>query len=856
VSSKIFERTRNETTAYDVLLNVNVDKLIPGNTGIKIPMSLGYQRETIKPLYDPANPDTKLNDVLQTIDNEEDRTNYLKIVQDQATTRSINFINVRKMKVNPESKTHLWDVENLAFSYSYSDRIHTNFNTAQELQKSHRGSVAYTFSPKGTGVEPFKDFKSLSSPWLKVIKDFNFNLMPNTISVRFDLERSFSKNVYRNSAGNGTFVNSDPNYMKYFTFNRNYNVKWNLSKNLSLEYNSKAYAVIDEPLGEIDSKEKRDSVLTNLKNFGRMKNFDQSITINYTLPFDKIPATDWIGADYRYQASYSWKAGPVNKPDPVDSLKDPNSDDLDDDYDFKNTIQNSRDQSYTGKLDLVKLYNKVKVLKALNTPKKPVNTKTPQRQPQRPTKADTVKTSEPLPGIARLFFRTLMSIRSINGTYTFTEGTVLPGFIEKPALFGMSKNWSAPGLSFVLGSQDPNIRHRAAANEWLAHKTDLTLPFQQTRNQTINLRANIEPSPDFKIQVDFRKEKTSMYQEIFRDSANTGFQSRNPNRSGSYRVSIVSIMTAFNTSNDKVNSSVFHDFEQNLEIIRGRIQIANPANAEYDLTTQDVIIPAFIAAYTGKDANAVSLSPFPNMPMPNWRVDYTGLNKSNFFNQIFQSITLSTGYQSSYSVMNYSNSLTAGVDVRDIEINHPIESYNSTFFGTKGTDDKVNPGFVISQVLISEQFAPLIGVNVRTKGRLTANFQYKTKRDLSLNISNAQITELNSKDVSFELGYTKNNMRLPIKQEGRTVVLKNDVTFRLNMTVSDNKTIQRKIAELNMITNGNINFQLRPNISYVVNQKLNIQIYFERTINAPQVSTAYRRATTKFGTQIRFSLAQ
>jgi cell surface protein SprA len=163
---------------------------------------------------------------------------------------------------------------------------------------------------------------------------------------------------------------------------------------------------------------------------------------------------------------------------------------------------------------------------------------------------------------------------------------------------------------------------------------------------------------------------------------------------------------------------------------------------------------------------------------------------------------------------------------------------------------------VISQVLISEQFTPLIGVNMRTKSRVTANFQYKTKRDLSLNISNAQVTELNSKDISLELGFTKNNMRLPFKSDGRLIILKNDVTFRMNVTVSDTRTIQRKIAELNTITNGNINFQLRPNISYVVNQKLNIQLYFERTINEPQISNSFRRATTRFGAQVRFSLAQ
>jgi cell surface protein SprA len=287
-------------------------------------------------------------------------------------------------------------------------------------------------------------------------------------------------------------------------------------------------------------------------------------------------------------------------------------------------------------------------------------------------------------------------------------------------------------------------------------------------------------------------------------------------------------------------------------VIRNRFQPVN--GVEYD-TAQDVLIPAFLAAYTGKDAKTIGLSPFPKTPMPNWRVDYTGLNKIGIFKDLFQSVTISHAYQSSYSVVNYSNSLEF-TNTNDLAIDRDITDYNRTYFGGITSEGKLAPVYVISQVLLSEQFSPLIGINMRTKGRLSANFQYKTKRDLSLNISNAQVTELNTKDVSFELGYTKNNMKLPFKSQGRTIVLKNDVTFRMNLTVGDTKTIQRKIDERNIITNGNINFQLRPNISYVVNQKLNIQVYFERTINEPLITNSYRRATTRFGTQIRFSLAQ
>ncbi len=855
VSSKIFERTRDETTAYDVSASVNVDKLLPGNTGIKIPMFVSYENTTINPKFDPANPDLRIDAALSSFNTEDERQDYLKLIRDQTTRKSFNLTNVRKVKVNPEARSHIWDVENFSFSYAYSEALRTNFTIQEQLLKQYKGSVAYAFTPKATGIEPFKDSKALSSPWLKVIKDFNFSLMPSSLGVRFDLDRSFGKNVYRND----DFI-SDPNYLKYFTFNRQYNLRWNFSKNLSFDYTSRAYSIIDEPDGEGDSV--RSEIIKNLKKFGRMKNFDQSVTVNYTLPLDKIPVTDWLGADYRYQVRYEWRAGPLDRPDRGDIVVG-----LPDELDFRNIIQNSREQNYSGRIDMVKLYNKVKFLKELNTPPRPTTRTSTNPRVQQPP--DTTKSA--VPGVAKGLLRLLMSLRGINGTYQLTEGTMLPGFNPSPKFLGMDQNWSSPGWGFVLGSQDPNIRFKAAQNGWLTKNKSMTTPFTQNRGQTINIRGTIEPSPDLKVLIDVKKETMNSYQEIYRFSdrldetgaevpnwdETTGFANLSPSRSGSYRISFLTIKTAFNSSNSDTESDVFKTFEENLQIFRDRLRLRNPQGIEYDSASQDVVIPAFIAAYSGKNPATTALTPFPKTPLPNWRVDYTGLTRIPFIKNIFQSITVSHSYQSSYAVTNYSSSLDpAFANPYQLSIDRPITEYNNSYWGVQGANNTVLPTYVISQVLISEQFAPLIGINMRTKSRLTANFQYKTKRDLSLNVSNAQITEMNSKDVSMELGFTKNNMKLPFKSQGRLIVLKNDVTFRMNVTVSDTRTIQRKIAELSTITNGNINFQLRPNVSYVVNQKLNIQLYFERTINEPQVSNSYRRATTRFGAQVRFSLAQ
>ena len=144
---------------------------------------------------------------------------------------------------------------------------------------------------------------------------------------------------------------------KLFTFNRLYNMRWNLTRSLSLDYSARVAAIIDEPNefdqnGDLITKEQRkDSIYSNLKNFGRTRDFNQNITATYRLPLDKFPITDWTSADVRYSAGYIWTAGSFQQADTLG-----------------NTIQNSRERGVNGKVDLVKLYNKINFLKEINTP--------------------------------------------------------------------------------------------------------------------------------------------------------------------------------------------------------------------------------------------------------------------------------------------------------------------------------------------------------------------------------------------------------------------------------------------------------------------------------------------------------
>ncbi|MEX2336571.1 MAG: cell surface protein SprA [Fulvivirga sp.] len=834
IQSKIAERTREETTSYDISANITVDKLLPDKLGIKIPMYVSYEKTVIKPKYDPANPDITLDASLLTLETDQERNEYRQLVTDQSTRKSINFTNVRKVKVDPEAKRRIYDIENFAFSYAYSEMLRTNFNLQELYQQNYNAAVAYNYSPEIQPWEPFKDAKFLDSPFLKLIKDFNITPVPTNLSMRVDLRREFRKTVYRNNLE--VYNNDLANYEKYFTLNRTYNLQWDLTNNLTLDYDSRANTIIDEPEGDIDSDVERDSITTNLKNLGRMKDFNQTISANYRLPLDKIPFTDWISADYRYQANYAWTAGPINRPEELD---------------FGNVIQNSRDNTLSGKIDLVSLYNKINFLEEINAP--PRSTRKSSLTNKTAEQDTTTKKAENkgLKGVAKL----LMSVKSINGTYTLREGTLIPGFTPRAFLFGLDSSFNAPGIPFIMGSQDGSIRKTLASEGFITINNELTAPFVQTRTIDYDLRANIEPLKDLKIQLNLNKTKNSAFEEIFRNVADDGevpvFESLNPSRSGGYAISFLSIKTAFAKDDDDHNSPVFQDFEKNRLTMLERFN--NETGIVYDSNSQDVLIPAFIAAYAGKDPSEVSLSPFPSTPLPNWRVDYTGLGRIPALQEVFQSVSITHGYRSSYAVTNFTNSLEYN---QGIGLDANIEDYNVNRFGQRNEEGDLVPVFIISQAMISEQFSPLIGINIRTKSRLTAKVEYNMKRDIALNISNAQITEMRSNDIVFELGFTKANFKLPFKSQGRVISLENDLTFRLSFTLRDTETIQRKIDEVNTITNGSVSLQLRPNISYVLNEKLNLQFYFERNINEPKISNSFRRATTRMGIQIRFSLAQ
>ncbi len=815
IQQRISERTREETMQYDASANLNLDKFLPSKSGVKLPLYISTSKTVVTPKYDPLDKDIPLNAAINSFDTRREREDYKKLTEERIESKSISLANVRKERVNSESRVDFWDIENFSTSFSYSERKSSNVTTQTLETKEHRGNISYNFSPKSLSLQPFKNVSFFDSKILKLIKDINFNPLPSNINIRGDLNRSFNKTQYRNS--DLTIEGVDPIFEKYFSLNKSYGFQWNIFNSMNIDFNVMDNSVVDEPEGALDTQEKLDSMYYNLKRFGRTKNFNQSASVNYKLPIDKIPLLDWVNSTAKYSSRYLWSAGSYQQSDTLGNI-----------------VENAREYALTTKLDINKLYDKIPIFKNYTKKFKEKDS------------TGTVFQSRVFDGIMKM----IMSLKSINLTYNVSERTAMSGIIDSPGLFGQNNVTNSPGWDFVFGSQDASVRKRAAANGWLVKNDFLNTPFLQTRNHNFQFRSSLEPINGFRIQLDAKRIVSENFQEIFRyNSAEDTYVSLTPTRGGNFSLSFLAIKTAFVDDDNSKNSSTFLRFVENREVIRSRLNSLN-SSGEYGLNSQDVLIPAFISAYSGSNASTFSLKPFPKIPIPNWRVDFSGLSKIKSLSEIFSTITLTHSYQSTYSVGEFSNSLLYqdNLDFSNSLMNYPLASQQ--------TENGLIPFYIINQVRIIERFAPLIGLNIRTKNNLNARVDYKKDRNIMLNLSNSQVNEMRNSDFTIDFGYTRDKLRLPFKYQGNTLILDNEIEFRLNFTIRNTKTIQRKIDDESVITNGNYNFQLRPNINYTVNDRMNLVIYYDRVVNKPTVSNSFPRYSTSFGARLRLSLNQ
>lgn len=835
IDKKLNDRNLNEIFLYDMQTSLELGKFFPTKWGITIPFFMQRGEQFIRPKYNPLNPDILLETTLKTAKTQEEQDQIRNAAEDYTARRSFNFTNVRKNRTG-SAKPHLWDIENFNASFSFQEVFRRNQQIAASLQRTWRGSGGYTFNTGAKSIEPFKKIVK-PKKWLALVRDFNFTPYPQSFSLRADVDRYYSRLINRNNDNPNTIV--PILYDKNFTMNRVYDVRWDLTKSLKIDYQATTNARIDEPVGRIDKNEdpsKVDTIQSNFINLGRTTNYTQITNVNYTLPLNKIPVLDWVTASARYTANYGW----VTAPPATKSLG--------------NTIQNSQNYSYTGQFNMVNLYNKIPALRRIN--QNQTGKPQPQKQDESEEEGDDgkgnkkkkkKKQNNSLNGFGTTLARTLMMLRNASFTYTATKGTTLPGFQHTPLYMGNDAERNAPGWDFVFGSQDPEIRYRMAREGFLSTNPQQNSIFTQTSRKDFSGSATLEPFKDFRVELRFARNHTQNVQSIFRFDDTTGqFQDFGFQETGSFQIGISTLRTALEKKEVSTSSKSFTQFLNNRFVIAQRFAAEDPRSVGatqsgfpkgYNDKNQDVLISSFLAAYTGKNAQDQKLDLFPRMPFPSIRINYNGLSRLKSVQKYASSVTLSSFYSSTYNVPQYMTILSRN--------DTAVSALDSNFF----------PQYEIRSVTINESFNPLIRIDITFKNNITTNFEYKSSRNLSLSLYNYMLVETRNNEVVLGLGYRAKEIYLPFKVRGRKPYLKNDLNMRFDFSIRDVVTITRNVQTLeSRPTQGQRIISIKPQIDYMLNEKLNLRFYYDRRVTRPATSNAFPTAITQGGISLRYTL--
>lgn len=855
IEQKLNQRQMENITTYDIATNLELGKFLPEKAGIRLPMHYDISETFVNPEYNPLNPDVLLKDDLRSIESKEERDSIRHIVQDYTKRRSINFMNVSKMRPQQRaSKIRLYDIENFDLSYAYTEMFNRNIDIEYHLRKQYRLGLGYTYQKNPKNYRPLAKSKFLNKyKSLAIVRDFNFFLSPRALIFRTDFDRQYMEQLMRNKMNADIIL--EPTFMKSFNWTRIYNYKQDITQGLKFDFSANALARIDEPPGRInryepDYKEKMDSIWRNIKNFGRVIQYTHNYSLNYTIPINKIPLFNWINLTAQYSGDYRWTGAPLYKDSTGKYVEHP----------FGNIIENNRTISLNANANLNNLYNKINYLKKLNQPPRPQTSPRPQQQQQ----SDTTTTEKPKINYAKIILdntlKVMMGVKNISGSYTRSQGTLLPGYRSIPEALGMDWKNKAPHPEFIFGSQR-DIRPYLAERNLLSKDSMLNQPYMNRYNENLNFRATIEPISQFRIDLSATRTYALNKQEYYRwDPAMEMFRSFSPMENGNFSISIITWETAFAATKKDYSNKTFEEFKQIRSTTANILAQQNPywdgtyvpdtmdQNRLYPYgfssTSQDVLIYSFLAAYTGKNPENIT-SIFPSIPLPNWRINYTGLSRIKALQKYFRSVTIGHSYRSTYNI----GSFASNINFRD--------TAGTGYTWVRDISGNFIPMYEIGVVSISEQFAPLINIDMRWQNSLTSRFEIKKSRNLSLGLTNHQLTEITSNEFVFGIGYIFKEVPITIQTGGSKHTFKSDLNVKFDLSIRNNKTILRKINEnYDLISAGQRIITINTYAEYQLNPRFTIRLFFDRIINKPYVSSQFPTRNLNTGISVRFTLAQ
>ncbi len=851
LEAKVGALSRETDEGIDIASNLEMGKFLPESWKVSVPMYVGYSNKVVIPEYNPLDPDILLSNELNSL-NKRQQDSLKSLVISHTTRTSFNFTNVHKNKSATSKKSHIYDLSNFSANYSFSDLEHSDVNTKLSTTRNYMGGLTYNYSFHPKLIQPLAKTNFFKRrKYLALIGDLNLYPLPDRFTATANVTRQYIDFQMQSTIPGAENVYIPPAVSKTFNVVRNFNFSYPITKSLKLEYTATNDARVLEPEGmPITTQAQRDSVRNDFINHQTTTDFKQSVTVSYDVPINKIPFLDFVTLSAHYTGTYEW----LHAPFAADTLGA--------------TIQNSGVRQINGSFNFNMLYNKVPFLKKYladnnSSRKLPTVQAGGKNAPAQATNlqnnnsTSNVDTTHILLSYLAHF---IASVKNLTVTYSNNVGGVLPGFNATPDFFGTNgslgsspSTWfPTPAVAFGMPIDTTMVKE----HNWLVNlHSSLLTPFTTVNTSSFSLHASLEPIPDLKVDLTANRTSSLNTSQYLYDSAGHYFSTAYT-ETGNFSMSFFSLGTLFasSASGTANTSSIFQNYLTYREIISARLaqgnqsvyypHFYNAASGFYDGysgISQNVVIPAFIAAYSGQSPSKVSLNPFPNIPLPNWSINYTGLSKIKWVKKHLQSVVLTSAYTSNYSVGGYNYNLLFATDADGFPLSRDI---NGDFL----------PRDQIPTVSISDQLAPLAKLAITFKNNVMSNIEVRIERQVALNMSDLTVNEVHSTEFLVGAGYKIKSVLFPIKIGGKAI--RNDLTLRADLSLRQNETILRNTLDLsNQVTGGQSIFSLKAQAEYNINPRLTLRLYFDKIINTPYISSSYPTSTMDGGIAIRFSLS-
>lgn len=826
IEQNLQARSQENSKLYDIVSNVNLGQLLPKDWGVKVPVNYSRSEEFHNPKYDEQYQDVLFKDAVNINPNSNEST-------DHTERTSFSVINVRKDRTDGNKKQHFYDVENLSASYAFNETKHQNYNIKNFTDQNVRASANYNYAFPQKSIEPFQNWGFLTkNKYLQFIRDFNFSYLPSNIAVNTNIIRSYNEQTSRSLVENLPPLPTLK--QRNFMFDWDYNIAYNLTKSLQFNFRALNNYVYDD----FDVNENI-SLYDNFFTVGRPEQYHQTLNVTYQIPIDKLPFLDFIHSDYAFSADYDWQSASLSYVDRIG-----------------NTIQNANTQNLSIDADFERLYRSSGLTKLFTkriVPGKVVKTGEKDEEGNAIKKqlpAVTKKGSK----IGKSIVDVLLLVKKARATYSERSGILLGGFIPRTGVLGLDNysGGSAPSFGFVFGSQI-DIRNRALESGWLVSRNinyqdgspdDLYYNriYSQTHFNKFDIFVNVSPVRDLDIEISATKTYTkSVIQQIdvVNDLATdqTRFEDNPIAEVGNFSMSFNMIRTSFDGDSDKL----FQEFKDNRSVISQRFADDSGAPISgFGVNSQEIMLPAFVATYSGKDANSVNENAFRDVPLPNWTLTYRGLMRVKWFKKNFQSFTISHGYRSLYSINNYTNNLL-------YDANDP---YGSTDIAGNYYNENL-----FSAVNVIEEFSPLAKVDFKMRNSLSLRAEVRKDRMLNLNFNNNTLTEIEGTEYVVGAGYRIRNVKFKFKFNEKNQSVNGDLNIRADLGIRNNITLIRDIDEDNdQVTGGQNLFSLKLLADYALSRSLTASFYYDQNSSRYAVSTSFPRNAFSTGIIIQYNL--